>query len=256
MNASALIIESQFTLDRETIAAISDRFDLVGHIRWMPNRSPLDQSMNPKILIACIAGQASFRNDLRVIGELFPKAKIVVIATTYDRSEMNDALTAGAVAYLMNDLSTAALLGALTLAATEDLVLLAGHPLAAALYAPIPSDRANAPGVAPSLADLSPRETTILDLVKGGDSNKHIARKLGIAEATVKCHVKAILRKINVRNRFDAAMWALRVDEMERQSKIVRSDAVTRPCLDPRFDLRACERSAQTVGAHVVGQNF
>jgi DNA-binding CsgD family transcriptional regulator len=64
---------------------------------------------------------------------------------------------------------------------------------------------------------LSPRETTILELVKGGDSNKHIARKLGIAEATVKCHVKAILRKINVRNRFDAAMWALRADGLQQR---------------------------------------
>lgn len=163
---------------------------------------------------------------------------------------MNGALAAGASAYLMNDLSIPALLSALTLAATEDLVLLAGPPLdAGASRAPILPDRANAASVAPGSADLSPRETTILDLVKGGDSNKHIARKLGIAEATVKCHVKAILRKINVRNRFDAAMWALRVDEMERQRKFVRSDVITQP----RFEPKACERSALTVGAHVVG---
>jgi two-component system, NarL family, nitrate/nitrite response regulator NarL len=42
-----------------------------------------------------------------------------------------------------------------------------------------------------------------------GESNKVIARKLEIAEATVKVHVKAILRKVRVRNRTQAAMWAM-----------------------------------------------
>ena len=56
---------------------------------------------------------------------------------------------------------------------------------------------------------LSEREEQILrDLVKGL-SNKIIARKLDIAEATVKVHLKSILRKIRVANRTQAAIWAL-----------------------------------------------
>lgn len=57
---------------------------------------------------------------------------------------------------------------------------------------------------------LSPRETEVLALLAEGLPNKHIGRSLGIAEPTVKCHVKAVLRKLNVRNRFEAAMWVLR----------------------------------------------
>lgn len=56
---------------------------------------------------------------------------------------------------------------------------------------------------------LSLREICILRCLISGDSNKTIARSYSIAEATVKVHVKAILRKIRVRNRTQAAIWAL-----------------------------------------------
>ena len=62
-------------------------------------------------------------------------------------------------------------------------------------------------------AGLSNREQTILEHLTRGASNKHIARELSIAEATVKVHVKSLLRKIHVRNRTQAAMWAMNHSE-------------------------------------------
>jgi DNA-binding NarL/FixJ family response regulator len=56
---------------------------------------------------------------------------------------------------------------------------------------------------------LTDRERCILRYLIEGDSNKIIGRKIGIAETTVKVHVKAILRKIRVRNRTQAAIWAM-----------------------------------------------
>jgi two-component system nitrate/nitrite response regulator NarL len=56
---------------------------------------------------------------------------------------------------------------------------------------------------------LSVREKCILNCLIEGDSNKVIARKIDIAEATVKVHVKAILRKVRVHNRTQAAIWAM-----------------------------------------------
>lgn len=56
---------------------------------------------------------------------------------------------------------------------------------------------------------LSTREDCIIRCLIGGESNKTIARKINIAEATVKVHVKAILRKIRVGNRTQAAVWAM-----------------------------------------------
>jgi two-component system, NarL family, nitrate/nitrite response regulator NarL len=56
---------------------------------------------------------------------------------------------------------------------------------------------------------LSPREKEILSHLLAGHSNKLIARELGIAEATVKVHLKSVLRKIGVENRTQATIWAL-----------------------------------------------
>jgi two-component system nitrate/nitrite response regulator NarL len=56
---------------------------------------------------------------------------------------------------------------------------------------------------------LSSREAEILHCLMQGAPNKIIARKLEVAEATVKVHIKAILRKIRVTNRTQAAMWAV-----------------------------------------------
>ena len=64
------------------------------------------------------------------------------------------------------------------------------------------------PAAAATANKLSAREATILGHLTQGASNKHIARDLGLAEATVKVHVKAILRKVKAANRTQAAMWA------------------------------------------------
>jgi two-component system nitrate/nitrite response regulator NarL len=61
---------------------------------------------------------------------------------------------------------------------------------------------------APQPSNLSAREAEILSSLMEGAPNKIIARKLHVAEATVKVHIKAILRKIGVANRTQAAMWA------------------------------------------------
>lgn len=61
---------------------------------------------------------------------------------------------------------------------------------------------------------LSPRERSILRCLIEGASNKTIARKMDIAEATVKVHVKAILRKIGVQNRTQAAIWGVNNDSL------------------------------------------
>lgn len=67
---------------------------------------------------------------------------------------------------------------------------------------------------------FSDQERRILRCLVEGDSNKSIARKIGIAEATVKVHVKAILRKIRLQNRTQAAVWAL------SQSQLLASESV------------------------------
>src|SRR5437899_7088570 len=76
---------------------------------------------------------------------------------------------------------------------------------------------------------LSTREKSILCCLIEGDSNKCIARKIDIAEATVKVHVKAILRKIRVQNRTQAAIWG-----MNHGSLVRATNGRATPTVDPR----------------------
>jgi two-component system nitrate/nitrite response regulator NarL len=75
----------------------------------------------------------------------------------------------------------------------------APQPAARAVPEPPPSD---------PIHSLSPREREILRLIAHGDSNKHIARELDIAETTVKIHVQHILRKLDLSTRVHAAVYA------------------------------------------------
>lgn len=62
--------------------------------------------------------------------------------------------------------------------------------------------------VADSTPKLSPKELLLVDMLRYGHSNKMIARSTNITEATVKVHIKAIIRKLRVTNRTQAAVWA------------------------------------------------
>jgi DNA-binding NarL/FixJ family response regulator len=73
-----------------------------------------------------------------------------------------------------------------------------------------PAPRADPAALGPLFVKLSPREIEILDLVARGNSNKIIGRKLHISDQTVKNHVSAILRKLEVNDRTEAVVYALR----------------------------------------------
>lgn len=75
--------------------------------------------------------------------------------------------------------------------------------------APAPEEKEPAPHECAETPHLSAQEKRILRHLIDGASNKIIARKVDIAEATVKVHVKAILRKVRLQNRTQAAVWAL-----------------------------------------------
>ncbi|MFL6158573.1 MAG: LuxR C-terminal-related transcriptional regulator, partial [Marmoricola sp.] len=122
---------------------------------------------------------------------------VVMLTSFSDRDRVTDALSAGAVGYLLKDSEPEAVLSAVRAAAS-------GH-------APIDPRVAGAllPSRTPSAgAELSPREREVLDLVAEGLANKQIARRLGITERTVKVHLGSVFRRIGVADRTSAALWA------------------------------------------------
>jgi two-component system nitrate/nitrite response regulator NarL len=80
---------------------------------------------------------------------------------------------------------------------------------------------------------LSPRETSILRWLARGASNKLIGREIKISEATVKVHVKAILRKIGVANRTQAAIWATTNGDLTAEHPELPNLALVRESVRP-----------------------
>jgi DNA-binding NarL/FixJ family response regulator len=125
-----------------------------------------------------------------------PDVRVVVLTSFSDRDRVRDALSAGAIGYVLKDCTPEELLSAVRAAAL-------GHA---------PLDPRVAGALLPSSAApgelLSERETQVLRLVSKGLANKQIGRELGITERTVKVHLGNVFRRIGVGDRTSAAMWA------------------------------------------------
>ena len=140
-----------------------------------------------------------------------PDARIAIVADQYRLNELTSAFRAGANGYFANVITRDRFIKSIELVMMGETIFPLEY-LSAIIDANRPhlieataSDR-NGEKIAFPTEDataplLSPREKEILKCVTEGASNKWIARKINIAEATVKIHVKAILRKIGLQNR-------------------------------------------------------
>ncbi len=132
--------------------------------------------------------------------------KLIVLTNEMSARLLARALNAGADGYLLKSLSSKALVQSLRL------VDLGEKVFPTKLATMITSGQID-PGAAEvrvlSVKGLSEREREVTRCLQHGETNKVIARRLGITEATVKVHLKAVLRKLNLRNRTQAAIWAI-----------------------------------------------
>ena len=146
-----------------------------------------------------IIGEAGNLQQLR---DAYLEARIVVLASDFAVDALRDAMNAGADGYLMKDVSPEALIQSLEL-------VMMGEKVFPTNLASMLLSLDSTPPALKSIRGLSPREQEILQSLVTGASNKLIAIKLGITEATVKVHLKTLLRKIDVNNRTQAAIWAM-----------------------------------------------
>ncbi|HEX7871600.1 MAG TPA: response regulator transcription factor [Sphingobium sp.] len=145
-------------------------------------------------------------DNIRTLHERFPNARLVLLSDEFDMDTMATAFRMGAHGYIVKEISCAPLIGSLQLVAMGEKVM----PTRLADEFPLQMSYAHHDGER-GLADahLSTREVEILQCLIMGHPNKIISRQLEISEATVKVHVKAILRKLHVQNRTQAAIWAV-----------------------------------------------
>ncbi len=131
---------------------------------------------------------------------------VAILTTSSSEKDLVEALRNGAQGYLLKDMEPDDLVVAL-------LDIVAGKtvvaPTLTSVLAKVVQGESVEPEETKPINSLTPRETEILGLLAEGLSNKLIARQLGISDGTVKLHVKAILRKLNVHSRVEAAVIAV-----------------------------------------------
>ncbi|MCR6482039.1 response regulator transcription factor [Amycolatopsis sp. OK19-0408] len=133
-----------------------------------------------------------------------PDVQVIALTTFDDDEDVFAALRAGAVGYLLKDVSSARLIEAVLAAARGESVL--QPSVAAKVVARFA--QLSEPAPQPLVAPLSERERDVLRLLADGRSNREIAAKLFLAEGTVKNHVTNVLGKLGARDRTQAALRA------------------------------------------------
>lgn len=143
-------------------------------------------------------------DTLTQLREMALSGRVVVFSVSDNEEDVVSALKRGADGYLLKDMEPEALLKALYQAAAGQIVL--SEALTPILVARL---REAQPARPRDISQLTRREREILLLISDGMTNKAIARKLAISESTVKVHVKYLLKKMNLKSRLEAAVWAL-----------------------------------------------
>jgi len=141
----------------------------------------------------------------RRVKQVSPRSQVVVMTSYHEDEHIFPALKAGALSYLLKDISSEELAAAIRKAAVGEAIL---HPrVAARVIKELQGPRAEK--VNP-FTELSEREMEVLKLIADGMANAEIAAKLVLSEKTVKGHVSNILSKLHLVDRTQAAVYAWR----------------------------------------------
>ena len=211
-NRHPVILIEPATLFREGIEKIisGSSFDVqlaVASVREAKTRLP-QPSSDSLVLIDPGPDPDLVADMLREVREAFPGARIVVLAGAYCPDHLVRCFRAGANGYLLKSVASDVLTTSLRLVMLGEPVFPA-QATALLLEAESHQPATRALDVSGVGKRISNREMEILRCLVRGDSNKVIARRLDLAESTVKVHIKTILRKIQLENRTQAAIWAL-----------------------------------------------
>lgn len=158
--------------------------------------------------------------QIELFRDCHPDGRIAIVADHYRMEELASAFRAGASGYFVNVMTCDVFIKSI------ELIMMGETIFPPAFLSSVLAPEGSHLGEARSCGQnkkhailiatddtitpqLSPREKSILHCLIEGASNKNIARKIHIAEATVKVHVKAILRKLRVQNRTQAAIWGM-----------------------------------------------
>ncbi|WP_314172960.1 response regulator transcription factor [Streptomyces winkii] len=204
-----LIVDDHQVVRRglRTFLEIQDDIEVVGEAADGDEGVARAQELGPDIVLMDVKMPGTDGIEaLRELRRLQNPARVLVVTSFTEQRTVVPALRAGAAGYVYKDVDPDALAGAIR-------SIYAGHVLlqpevAGALL----SDEAGGGGSASAGRGsvLTEREREVLELIADGRSNREIARELVLSEKTVKTHVSNILMKLDLADRTQAALWAVR----------------------------------------------
>jgi two-component system, NarL family, nitrate/nitrite response regulator NarL len=183
----------------------SGHFRLIGEAANGRDGVDLVKRLRPDLLLLDLNMKDMNGLDvLKILKSADLDTRVVMVTVSDQADDLVAALRLGADGYLLKDMEPEQMVESIEAAASGRVIVSDAltHLLAAAIRQ---HNRPESPGE----AGLTEQENRILELIAGGMSNKVIGRELDIAEGTVKVHVKHILRKLGLRSRVEAAVWAV-----------------------------------------------
>ncbi len=181
----------------EDLLASATDIEVVGSTGSGAEAARLAETLDPHVVLMDIEmpdvdGVEATRRVLAAVAS----AAVVILTTFADRQRITSALDAGAAGYLLKDADPDELIRGVRAAAIGDV------PISPRAARELIANRQPRPEVT-----LTDREREVLGLVAEGLANKAIARRLGIAEKTVKAHLTRVFAAIGVTDRTQAALW-------------------------------------------------
>ena len=172
-----------------------------------------EQTVPDVILMDLIMPNMDGVEATRRVKQVSPRSQVVVLTSYHEDEHIFPALKAGALSYILKDVSAEELATAIRKAAIGEAIL---HPqVAARVIQELQGRRGEA--VNP-FTELSERELEVLKLIADGKSNAEMAAQLVLSEKTIKGHVSNILSKLQLADRTQAAVYAWRQGVVRKDS--------------------------------------
>ncbi|MFJ7949376.1 response regulator [Streptomyces sp. NPDC096354] len=187
-----------------TFLEIQDDIEVVGEAADGAEGVARSEELHPDVVLMDIKMPGTDGIEaLRKLRELENPAKVLIVTSFTEQRTVVPALRAGASGYVYKDVDPDALAGAIR-------SVYAGHVLLQPEVAGALLAQEDAGGGTGRGSTLTEREREVLGLIADGRSNREIARALVLSEKTVKTHVSNILMKLDLSDRTQAALWAVR----------------------------------------------
>jgi DNA-binding NarL/FixJ family response regulator len=208
-----LVIASDNRIFREGLGRLLKEqtiFEIVAEAVDELQAAEVIRDLKPDIVLLCTAlAELKGLQIIRAVNQNSPASKVIIVNGTMDEGAIINALKAGAKGYIPKDSGISILVSAIKAVHSGELWV--ERKLIAKYF---DGDITADPGLAKSPEKieeiLTPREQDVLRILAQGATNQEIAQKLCISEKTVKSHLNSIFKKLNVKRRIEAILYAIK----------------------------------------------